>query len=139
MAIGIPVRSYAEDTGTITGKKLRQVSPEEVTKFNDDLVNIAALYGQESIRLALDEYQSSVFSVVRQVMQEANAPYGGAGALGDEVSMRAIRPVDVNYTGGNDTWVRDNTAIDVTVAADRQSPTLPGLPERLRGCSSLVP
>lgn len=120
MAIGIPVRSYAEDTGTITGKKLRQVSPEEVTKFNDDLVNIAALYGQESIRLALDEYQSSVFSVVRQVMQEANAPYGGAGALGDEVSMRAIRPVDVNYTGGNDTWVRDNTAIDVTVAADRQ-------------------
>jgi len=129
MPIGIALKAYGEETGKITGKKLRVVSPEEVTKFNDDLVNIAAQYGMDSIRSAIEEYQEEVFTVVRQVMQEANAPYGGAGALGDEVCMRALRPVDLDgmlqvdeatHNTNDDIWDVDYTTIDPTTATERE-------------------
>jgi hypothetical protein len=118
MAIGLPVQTYPEETGLITGKKLRVVSPQEVEKFNDDLVNIAAQYGMDAIRSAVEEYQNEIFTMVRQVMQEANAPYGGSGALGDEVCMRALRPIDVGIAA--DIWDTDYTAVVVGTAAQRE-------------------
>lgn len=134
MAIGLAVKSYAEEKGEITGKKLRAASAKEVELFNDDLVNIAAMYGMDSIRSAIEEYQEEIWVVVRQVMEEANAPYGGAGALGDEVCIRAIRPVDVNYTGGNDTWIRDNTAVAVGTPASREITYFTRTMDESEGC-----
>lgn len=118
MAIGIAVQQYSEETGAVTGKKLRVVSAAEVENFNEDLVNIAAQYGMEGIRAAVEEYQTAIFTMVRQVMQEANSPYGGSGALGDEVCMRALRPIDVGIAA--DIWDTNYTAVDVSVAANRQ-------------------
>lgn len=120
MAIGLTVRAYPEVKGSVTGKKLRMASTEEVTKFNEDLVNIAAQYGQEAIRAAIEEYQEPIWTLVRQVMEQANAPYGGAGALGDEVCMRALRPVDVgigNADGTAEIWDTDYTAVDLIADA----------------------
>jgi hypothetical protein len=118
MTIGLTVKSYPEETGLVTGKKLRVVSTEEVQKFNDDLVNIAAQYGMDAIRAAIEEYQEEIFVMVRQVMQQANSPYGGSGALGDEVCMRPLRPIDVGIAA--DIWDSNYTAIDVSVAANRE-------------------
>lgn len=117
MAIGLAVKTYAEETGKVTGKKLRVASSEEVAKFNDDLVNIAAQYGMDSIRSAIEEYQEEIWTLVRQVMEQANAPYGGAGALGDEICIRALRPMDVGIgvtDGSYEYWDVDYTGIDVT-------------------------
>lgn len=118
MAIGLAVKSYPEEKGLITGKKLRTVSPEEVQKFNDDLVNIAAQYGMDAIRSAIEEYQEEIFVLVRQVMEQANAPYGGSGALGDEICMRSLRPIDVGIAA--DIWDVDHTAVDVGTASNRE-------------------
>lgn len=107
--IGIAVRAYEEvKADPICGKKLRAISAAEVEKFNDDLQNIAAQYGMDSIRSAIEEYQDQVFILVRQVMEDSNAPYGGSGALGDEVAMRALRAVDVGITA--DIWDADYSA-----------------------------
>jgi len=118
MAIGIVAMEYPETKSSLSGKRLRTVSAAEVEKFNDDLANIAAQYGMDSIRSAIDEYQAQIFELVRQVMQEANSPYGGSGALGDEVVMRALRPIDVGIAA--DIWDTDYTAVVVGTAAQRQ-------------------
>jgi len=117
MAIGITSKQYAAETGAITGKKLRAVSQAEVDKFNDDLMNMAVMYGMDSIRAAVEEYQEQIFVLVRQVMEQANAPYGGAGARGAEICMSALRPIDVSIAA--DIWDVDNTAVDVLTMADR--------------------
>lgn len=127
MAIGLSVKQYPEETGVITGKKLRLVSPEEVEKFNDDLVNIAAMYGMDAIRAAIEEYQEEIFILTRQVMEQANAPYGGSGALGDEICIRALRPVDVGIgaaDGADEIWDTNYTAIDITADASLRQQTL---------------
>jgi len=108
MTIGLGVRAYAEmPAEPISGKKLRAISQPEIEKFNDDLINIAAQYGMDSIRSAIQEYQDQILILVRQVMEETNAPYGGSGALGDEIAMRALRAVDVGITA--DIWDADYT------------------------------
>lgn len=118
MAIGIAEMSYPEEKGIVTGKTLRAVSAEEVKNFNDDLLNIAAQYGMDAIRAAIEEYQEEIFMLTRQVMQEANAPYGGSGALGDEVCIRALRPIDVGIAA--DIWDVNYTGVDVGTASSRQ-------------------
>lgn len=118
MAIGIPEMNYAEEKGVVTGKTLRAITAQEVKNFNDDLVNIAAQYGMDAIRAAIEEYQEEIFMLTRQVMQEANSPYGGSGALGDEVCIRALRPIDVGIAA--DIWDTDYTAVVVGTAANRQ-------------------
>lgn len=122
--IGIVVQNYPEETGRVTGKKLRGVTPDEVMAFNDDLVNIAAQYGMDAIKAAIEEYQQEIFTMVRQVMEEANSPYGGSGALGDEVCMRALRPIDVGIAA--DIWDTDYTAVVVGTAANRQQTFING-------------
>ena len=124
--IGIQVKPYPEETGQITGKKLRVVSPDEVTAFNDDLVNIAAQYGMDAIKAAIEEYQQEIFTMVRQVMQEANSPYGGSGALGDEVCMRALRPIDVGIgtVGVAEIWDKDYTAVNILTPVTAREQTL---------------
>lgn len=118
--IGLVVKSYEEvKADPICGKKLRALSAVEVEKFNDDLVNIAAQYGMDSIRSAIEEYQEQIFTLVRQVMEDSNAPYGGSGALGDEVAMRALRAVDVGITA--DIWDADYTALAPPVASAKVS------------------
>lgn len=124
--IGVPVRQYPEESGVITGKKLRSATPDEVQKFNDDLVNIAAQFGMDAIRAAVEEYSAEIWTLVRQVMQEANAPYGGSGALGDEVTMRALRPIDVGIVA--DIWDTDYTAVVVGTATNRQQAFVGGTP-----------
>lgn len=120
MAIG--VRLSAEErkeiTGVITGKKLRAISQDELDKFNDDLVNIAAMYGMDSIRAAIEEYQEEILILVRQVMEQANSPYGGSGARGAEICMRALRPIDVGIAA--DIWDVDSTGITVATASERE-------------------
>lgn len=121
--IGISVQAYSEATSLIAGKKLRSISADEVAAFNDDLVNIAAQYGMDAIRAAIEEYQQEIFELTRQVMQEANSPYGGSGALGDEVCIRALRPIDVGIgkAGFAEIWDVDWTTLDpTTTVADRQ-------------------
>lgn len=128
--IGVQERAYAEGREPSSGKKLRACTLEEVKKFNDDLLNIAAQYGMDSIRSALAEYADMVWLLTRQVMQEANNPYGGAGALGDEVCMRALRPIDVGIgaAGTAEIWDVDWTTLDpTTTVADR---------EKIRICSA---
>lgn len=130
MPIGVQVKTYSEEKGRVTGKKLRIVSGDEVQKFNDDLMNIAAQYGMDSIRAAIEEYQEEIFVLVRQVMEQANSPYGGSGALGDEVVMRALRPIDVGIgaDGTAEIWDVDWTTLDPsTTASDR---------EKIRICSA---
>ena len=118
MAIEIQRMSYQEETGTITGKKLRGASVEEVDKFNDDLTNIAAQYGMDSIRSAIEEYKEEIWVLVRQVMEQANAPYGGSGARGAEICMRPLRPIDVGIAA--DIWDVDSTGITVVTVAERE-------------------
>lgn len=115
--IGIAVKQYRAETGTITGKKLRVVSEAEAQLFNDDLMNMASMYGMDAIRAAVEEYQEAIFVLVRQVMEQANAPYGGAGARGAEICMSVLRPIDVSIAA--DIWDVDNTAVDVLTMADR--------------------
>lgn len=118
--IGITVKQYPEiGADPICGKKLRAVSQAEVEKFNDDLINIAAQYGMDSIRSAIEEYQDQIFILVRQVMEDANNPYGGSGALGDQVAMRALRAVDVGITA--DIWDADYTGQAPPVAIAKVS------------------
>lgn len=126
MTIAIPVRAYTEETGVITGKKLRSAAPNEVQYFNDDLVNISAQYGMDAIRAAIEEYQNEIFTLVRQVMQEANSPYGGSGALGDEVCMRALRPIDVGIgiAGVAEIWDKDYTALNILTPVTQREATL---------------
>ncbi len=118
MAIAIQRMAYPEITGGITGKKLRGASLSEVDKFNDDLTNIAAQFGMESIRSAIDEYKEEIWILVRQVMEEANAPYGGSGARGAEICMRPLRPIDVGIAA--DIWDVDSTGITVGTASERE-------------------
>ncbi len=118
MAIGLQVKNYPAEIGPLTGKKLRVVSVAEVEKFNDDLFNIAAQFGMQSIRAAIDEYQEEIFILVRQVMEEANAPYGGSGARGFEICMRPLRPIDVGIAA--DIWDVSNATVDVGTAASRE-------------------
>lgn len=107
--LGIPVQSYPEmGAEPISGKKLRAMSVAEVQLFNGDLVNIANQYGMDAIRAAIEEYQEQIFIMVRQVMDAANNPYGGAGALGDTIAMRPLRAVDVGIAA--DIWDADYTA-----------------------------
>ena len=130
MSIGLKVEVYPEEKGAVTGKKLRGASAEEVRLFNNDLVNIAAQYGMAAIRAAIEEYQQEIWILIRQVMEQANAPYGGAGALGDEVTMRALRPIDVGIgaAGTAEIWDVDWTTLDpTTTVADR---------EKVRICSA---
>lgn len=116
--IGIPVRAYPAGSDNISGKKLREASPQEVALFNDDLQNIAAQYGMDAIRSAIEEYQELIWILARQVMEESNNPYGGAGALGDTAVIRALRPIDVGIAA--DIWDTDYTAVVVGTAAQRQ-------------------
>lgn len=127
MAIGITRMAYSEEKGVLTGKKLRMASIEEVDRFNDDLVNIAAMYGMDAIRAAIEEYQEEIWVLVRQVMEQANAPYGGSGALGDEICIRALRPVDVGIgaaDGADEIWDTDYTAVTVTADASARQQVL---------------
>lgn len=116
--IGVQVKQYPAGNDSISGKKLREASSAEVALFNDDLMNIAAQYGMDAIRAAVEEYQDLIWILVRQVMEESNNPYGGAGALGDTVAIRAIRPIDVGIAA--DIWDTDYTAVVVGTASNRQ-------------------
>lgn len=124
--IGIQEQNYPEVSGAITGKKLREISAAEVAAFNDDLVNIAAQYGMDAIKAAIDEYQEEIFMLTRQVMQEANSPYGGSGALGDEVCIRALRPIDVGIglVGVAEIWDKDYTAVNILTPVTAREQTL---------------
>lgn len=84
-----------------TEKPQRAISEAQLNLFNRDLDSMAALYGQEPIRVLLEKYQREALVVARNVMYGANQPYGGANALGNEIAMRALRPVDVNAHGVN--------------------------------------
>lgn len=128
--IGVQERAYPEGREPESGKKLRAVSLDEVKLFNDDIMNIAAQYGMDSIRAAIAEYCDMIFLLARQVMQEANNPYGGAGALGDQVCIRALRPIDVGIgaAGIAEIWDVDWTTLDpTTTVGDR---------EKIRICSA---
>ena len=84
-----------------TEKPLRAIDQPQLNLFNRDLDSMAALYGQEPIRALLEKYQREALVVARSVMFSARQPYGGANALGTEIAMRALRPVDVNAHGAN--------------------------------------
>lgn len=120
MAIGVRLAAdqMREITGEITGKKLRAITQKELDIFNDDLMNIAAHYGMDAIRAAVEEYQEEILLLVRQVMEQANAPYGGSGARGAEICMRALRPIDVGIAA--DIWDTDYTAVVVGTATNRE-------------------
>ena len=79
-------------------KPLRAISEDELNLFNLDLQAIAAQYTAEPFRALLEKYQQETLALTRNVMYGANQPYGGANALGSEICMRPIRPVDVAYT-----------------------------------------
>lgn len=129
MPIGVTVQDYKEEEGIVSGKTLRSIRAAEVAAFNDDLENIAAAYGMDAIRAAVQEYQEEIFMLTRQVMHEANATYGGSGALGSEVCIRALRPIDVGIGAtapAPEVWDIDYTAVDVTVVANRQQTFING-------------
>lgn len=98
MAIGVEVKDYAEETERLSGKVLREISAAEVTLFNMDLQALASQYVAEPVRVAVEKYQREAFLLARNVMYAARQPFGGANALGNEITMRLIRPVDLAYT-----------------------------------------
>lgn len=85
----------AQHTGPDSEKPLAVITAEQLVLFNSDLNSIAAQYVAEPIRLALEKYQKLALTVARAVMYAAGQPYKGANALGDEICMRLILPVDV--------------------------------------------
>ena len=82
----------------VTGKPLRAVTVDELDLFNKDLTSIAAQYASEPIRAALAKNQREALVLARAVMYAASQPYKGAYAVGDEICMRLICPVDMAYT-----------------------------------------
>lgn len=84
-----------------TTKPQRAISRAELDLFNRDLDAIAAQYASEPVRVLLEKYQNEALVVARNTMYSARQPYGGANALGNEITMRALRPVDINAHGVN--------------------------------------
>lgn len=98
MAIGILEKLYPAETDKLTNKVLKEVSAEEVKFFNMDLLALASQYAAEPVRAAIEKYQKEMFLLARNVMYSAKQPYGGANALGNEITMRLLRPVDLAFT-----------------------------------------
>jgi len=80
-----------------TGKTVREIDELQLREFNRDLKAIAAQYASDAIRAALDKYKQPALQVARVVMYRTAQPYGGANSLGQEIVMRMIKPVDMNY------------------------------------------
>lgn len=87
-----------EHSDPYTGKTLKEITSYELALFNLDLGAIAARYTAEPIIAALEKYKREILVVCRAVMYHATQPYGGALSVGQEICMRAIKPVDMAYT-----------------------------------------
>lgn len=109
MDIGIPIDSRFNPAGHVSAvyqKDQWEMSPEQLGLFNADLQNIACQYGAEPIRYLLGKHQYAILALGRNVMASAKQPYGGANALGAEITMRLLRPIDLAFTAGY-LWDRD--------------------------------
>jgi hypothetical protein len=99
----------AESEGQLTGKALQGITQSEVRRFNLDFDRL--IDDELSLRAQriLENAREYAFEVTRHVMQRANQRYGGTLALGNEVGLRLLRPLDlVRQTAG--TPVGDQTA-----------------------------
>jgi len=89
---------FKESVDPGTGKTLKEMTWGELRQWNLDINAIAAQYASGAVRLALEKYLKEALIVCRAVMYSAAQPYGGAVATGNEICMRMIKPVDMNYT-----------------------------------------
>lgn len=97
LEIAITEIKPAQYVDPYTGKTLKEITRDELKEFNRDYKAVAAQYASDAVRLSLDKYKFEALNVARAVMYKASQPYGGANSLGQEIVMRMIKPVDVNY------------------------------------------
>ena len=103
-------RDYeANETGDITGKRLRAMRKGEVQGYNRDydrLVDSALTVRADRM---LEDARAVAFELTRHVMERANQNYGGSLAEGNEIGIRLLRPDDLEMgvavaTGTADSW-----------------------------------